>query len=305
MRCGLAVVIGATVQPVSTVTPTELLAAALAADAARPLVTFYDDATGERTELSVATFANWVAKTANLLRDDLAVEPGATVAVALPLHWQTLVWIQAGWAAGAVVELADVGAAAAVGGTGGAASPPAVAVVTHDVDPAGTPLGQAADVVSLGLEPLGLPRPGHTPTHAGALDYDRSVHAHADRFTGGPPPDRDAPALRAGGAEVSAGTLARAAADSAPDLHGARLLVTDPLRTVTDVVGALLVPLVGGGAVLVRHADPAATTAQRLAAEQVGAVLRGAPAGGGATAAAAPPAAAGLAGFTPRVAGIA
>jgi len=292
-------------------TAAELLAAALAADAARPLVTFYDDATGERTELSVATFANWVAKTANLLVDDLAVEPGAAVAVALPLHWQTLVWVQAAWSVGGVAELAEVGTGAHVASgpgaarTGGAVAPPAVAVVTHDVDPAGTPLGQAADVVSLGLNPLGLPRPGRTPACAGALDYDRSVHAHADRFTGGPPPDPEAPALRTGGAEVTAGTLARAAAESAPDLHGCRLLVTNPLRTVTDVVGALLVPLVAGGAVLVRHADPAATTAERLAAEHVGAVLLGASADEGAAAAAAVPAAAGLAGFTPRLAGIA
>lgn len=292
-------------------TPAELLAAALAIDPARPLITFYDDASGERTELSVATFANWVAKTANLLVDDLAVEPGATVAVALPLHWQTLVWVQAAWSVGSVVELVAVGTGAPVasgpgaGRTGGAAAPPAVAVVSHDADPAGTPLDQATDVVSLGLHPFGLPRPGDTPASAGALDYDRSVHAHADRFTGGPPPDPQAPALRGGAAEVTAGALARAAAESAPDLHGYRLLVvTDPVRTVTDVVGALLVPLVAGGAVLVRHADPAATTAERLAAERVGAVLGGAP-GAAATAAAALPAAAGLAGFTPRLAGIA
>ena len=43
---------------------------------ARPLVTFYDDATGERVELSVATYANWVAKTAGLAQDELDVERG-------------------------------------------------------------------------------------------------------------------------------------------------------------------------------------------------------------------------------------
>ncbi|HET6211502.1 MAG TPA: TIGR03089 family protein, partial [Micromonosporaceae bacterium] len=40
-----------------------LLARAVAAEPARPLITYYDDATGERTELSAATLANWVAKT--------------------------------------------------------------------------------------------------------------------------------------------------------------------------------------------------------------------------------------------------
>ena len=47
----------------SALTPAGLLADALRADPGRPLITFYDDATGERVELSVATFGNWVAKT--------------------------------------------------------------------------------------------------------------------------------------------------------------------------------------------------------------------------------------------------
>ena len=47
-----------------------------ARDAGRPLVTFYDHATGERTELSVTTYANWVAKTASLLADEYDLERG-------------------------------------------------------------------------------------------------------------------------------------------------------------------------------------------------------------------------------------
>ena len=81
-------------------TPADLLSSALAADPARPLLTYYDDAVGERVELSVATFANWVAKTANLLQGDLATEPGDRVALLLPAHWQTAVWLMACLAAG-------------------------------------------------------------------------------------------------------------------------------------------------------------------------------------------------------------
>jgi hypothetical protein len=44
-------------------------------------LTFHDVETGERTELGHATFANWVAKTANLLGEDLALAPGSVVAV--------------------------------------------------------------------------------------------------------------------------------------------------------------------------------------------------------------------------------
>ncbi|MGF7238961.1 MAG: hypothetical protein ACQSGP_29015, partial [Frankia sp.] len=49
------------------------LARRLATDPARPMLTFYDDQTGERTELSATTLDNWVAKTANLLTDSLGV----------------------------------------------------------------------------------------------------------------------------------------------------------------------------------------------------------------------------------------
>ncbi|MBA3251958.1 MAG: TIGR03089 family protein, partial [Geodermatophilaceae bacterium] len=68
---------------------TALLDRRVAADGAAPLITYYDDDTGERTELSAVTLANWVAKTANLWQDGLDVEPGQRVAVLLPPHWQT------------------------------------------------------------------------------------------------------------------------------------------------------------------------------------------------------------------------
>ena len=56
-----------------------LLGPALGAAAARPLITHYDDATGERMELSGTTAANWTAKAANLLRDECDVEPGLSL----------------------------------------------------------------------------------------------------------------------------------------------------------------------------------------------------------------------------------
>jgi hypothetical protein len=46
-------------------------------DPVRPLVTHYDDATGERVELSATTLENWVSKTANLLQDELGRTAGA------------------------------------------------------------------------------------------------------------------------------------------------------------------------------------------------------------------------------------
>src|SRR5438874_6116392 len=85
--------------------PAGLLSRAIAADPARPLITFYDDAAGERIELSAKTFGNWVAKTANLLVDGLDAQPGERVALLLPPHWQTAVWAYAAWSAGLVVHI--------------------------------------------------------------------------------------------------------------------------------------------------------------------------------------------------------
>jgi uncharacterized protein (TIGR03089 family) len=48
----------------------EILATRLRQQPGQPLVTFYDDSTGERIELSVTTYANWVAKASSLLRSE-------------------------------------------------------------------------------------------------------------------------------------------------------------------------------------------------------------------------------------------
>ena len=64
----------------------ELLDPLLRNNPAGPRITYYDDATGERIELSTATLANWAAKTANLLRDELGAGPGSHVGILLPAH---------------------------------------------------------------------------------------------------------------------------------------------------------------------------------------------------------------------------
>ena len=66
---------------------TEVLTGQLRGNAGRPLLTFYDDATGERVELSVTTYANWVAKTASLLAEEHGLERGQVLCLDLPPHW--------------------------------------------------------------------------------------------------------------------------------------------------------------------------------------------------------------------------
>ena len=131
---------------------------------ARPLVTFYDDATGERVELSVATFDNWVAKTANLLQDGLGARPGSRVGLLLPLHWQTTVWLVACWCAGLVAA---------------PQTPDADIVVACPDRIADAPIRAGVDVVALSLAPLGRPLDAAPP---GVLDYAIVVPSYGDRF---------------------------------------------------------------------------------------------------------------------------
>ena len=64
----------------------EVLSAQLRRDPGRPLVTFYDHASDERVELSVTTYANWVAKAAGLLTDVADLERGMSLRIDLPPH---------------------------------------------------------------------------------------------------------------------------------------------------------------------------------------------------------------------------
>src|SRR5258708_36058379 len=75
----------------------------LRADPVGPRITYYDDAIGERIELSAVTLANWAAKTGNLLRDELGGGPASRVAVLLPAHWQTAAVLFGLWGIGADV----------------------------------------------------------------------------------------------------------------------------------------------------------------------------------------------------------
>jgi uncharacterized protein (TIGR03089 family) len=138
-----------------------LLRKAMQTDPGRPLLTMYDDLTGERIELSVATFDNWVAKTANFLLDELLLEPGEAVNVALPAHWQTAVIEVAVLAAGG--ELAD--------------GPARITFWLEGDELPADP--EVEEIVGLALRPMGL---GLTAPRAGVLDYAVDVRSHGDHF---------------------------------------------------------------------------------------------------------------------------
>ena len=77
----------------------------LRSDPAGPRITYYDDMSGERIELSTATLANWAAKTGNLLRDEMGAGAASRIAVLLPAHWQTAAVLFGVWWIGAQAVL--------------------------------------------------------------------------------------------------------------------------------------------------------------------------------------------------------
>ncbi|MFJ8233195.1 TIGR03089 family protein [Streptomyces sp. NPDC094448] len=239
-------------------TPADLLRSALAADPGRPLITFYDDATGERVELSVATFANWVAKTANLLQGDLAAGPGDRLALLLPAHWQSAVWLLAGASVGVTVEI------------GGDPADADVVVSGPDtLEEAGSCTGER---MALALRPLG----GRFPQAPdGFADYAVEVPGQGDRFAPFVPVDPDAPALIVDGMELSGAGLVGRAREDAGRLGltaGARLLTGGEYGTWEGLSAGLYAPLAAGASVvLCRHLDrlPADQLRRRIESERV------------------------------------
>jgi uncharacterized protein (TIGR03089 family) len=220
----------------------QVLGALLRADPARPRITHYDDDAGSRVELSGATLANWAAKTANWLRDELDVQPGDTVAVLLPPHWQTAGVLLGAWWCGATVTTSASSAQVALCG------------VDRIADAAG-----ADEVAALGLDALGM---GIAVLPPGVRDFASEVRVHGDTFTPGRPgPDTEMllTAARARAAELGLAT-------------GDRLLCTTSWDAT--VPGEVLLAVLAADASLVQctGTTPTALPA-RCAAERVTATL--------------------------------
>jgi uncharacterized protein (TIGR03089 family) len=215
----------------------------------KPFITWYDDHRDERVELSYKTFGNWVAKTANLLVDELGAVPGDRVGAALADHWQTPIVLAACWRAGVSVVVLDPAAS----------DPPPEGLVAAFVREehlgfAETALG-GTTVVALTADLL-----GRSQRDLGkALSFSRLVPSMGDEFDGGSDPGGDA--LTAGGdAATMAGLVERAAALAGRTGLGDtdRLLSGRSLLTVDGAVTGLLAPFLGGaGVVLAAGLDPA------------------------------------------------
>lgn len=224
----------------------ERFAAVVHADPGRPLLTWYDDATGERIELSGATLANWVAKTANLLADHAGLGPGDRAGVDAPPHWQTAAVLLGCWTAGlAVVPTADADAVFAA------------------ADRAAGHVGPGREVYGLALAPLAAPMRAVPP---GVTDFVVEVRGHGDHFAPVTRVGPDDPATES----LTHRELCEAARDRAAELGvepAGRLLIDAAAHP--DPLDWLLLPLMtGASVVLCGNLDPR-RVAQRVEVERV------------------------------------
>lgn len=215
-----------------------VLAAQLRSNPGRPLVTFYDEATGERVELSVTTYANWVAKASSLLVDEHDLERGDTLRIDLPPHWLSLVFLGAAWNAGLVVTDSDDADAVICG--------------PESVDRWAATAARRP-TLACSLLPLGVRFA--TPLPAGVHDVGLEVWGQPDGWAPYDPPTGDDVATCWSGRETTQEAMWAAAAGASLS-HGDRLISeADPASP--PGTASFCEPLsCGGSLVLVAHADP-------------------------------------------------
>lgn len=223
----------------------EVLATQLRRDPGRPLLTFYDHASDERVELSVTTYANWVAKASGLLTNVADLERGMSLRIDLPPHWLSPVFLGAAWTVGLQVTTSD--------------EPDAVVCGPEGLEE-WAPRAGAIPVLACSLRPLGVRFADELP--AGVLDVGVEIWSQPDGFTAWDPPTGDDLATDDltqqqlfGPRSARPDDLTAAVGSGLTD--GGRLLsVADPasppgMATFTEPLAR------GGSLVLVRNPDPA------------------------------------------------
>lgn len=207
-----------------------LLENLLADDPATPRFTIYDESAGTRMDFSAATLSNWAAKVANMLVDELDLEPGSSAlgSSALGTPGQTttaapvLIDLPAGWQA-PVVVLGCLTAPVPVHFAGPGTGSPAAVFTSLERSPAWNDAG--CDVVIVtddpfgrGVEECGLELP------LGAIDFGPTVRSFPDSY---PSPGPTLPELFPATTEQTG--PARLLAPAWTDDASFRALVLEPL----------------------------------------------------------------------------
>jgi uncharacterized protein (TIGR03089 family) len=234
----------------------QAFAAAVRRDSAAPLLTWYDDASGDRTELSGVTMENWVSKTANLLVDGVGLGHGDTVALVLPPHWQTAALLLGVSAAGLAVDL-------------GAEPQPVEAVFTTPDLVERAAAWSGMDRYATGLLPFAMPL---RELPDGYADYVTEVRNFGDFYRGAPVAAADLAV--AGAYELSHSEVIEAAVERAAELGikaGDRVLIDT--AAYPDAADWLLAPLVAGASTVLCANLDRSKVESRSTAEKVSASL--------------------------------
>ncbi|GAC1450220.1 MAG: TIGR03089 family protein [Pseudarthrobacter sp.] len=228
-----------------TIPAIELMTSLRSGHATSPRLTWYGP-DSERVELSGRVLDNWVAKTGNLLQDELDAEPGMRLSLDLPAHWKSLIWALAAWQLGMEIVVNRGGAELLV------------------TDKPGTEAGKYDAVIAVALPALAMRWPGDLP--AGVIDYAAEVRSHGDIFMAHSDPSASGCAITDGEgtrhlhADLLTGFAAR-------HDEGVRLLVTagEGLEAgLANCLGAWH----NGGSVVLAHPDVKLTD-QLLASERI------------------------------------
>ncbi len=209
-----------------------MLAAQLKGDAGRPLVTFYDGASGERVELSVTTYANWVAKAASLLVEEHDLERGDTLRIDLPTHWLGPVFLGAAWSVGLIVTDGDT---------------PDAVVCGPDELPSWSERAGELPVLACSLLPMGVRFAEPVPPDVHDVGID--IWSQPDSFIPGQPVlDQDV-AYDLADAAVTHGQLWTAATVGSLVTDGGRLL-SEANPASPPGIATFAEPLVRGGSLV-------------------------------------------------------
>jgi uncharacterized protein (TIGR03089 family) len=253
--------------------PARLLQGDGGASGDRPLLTWYHAAAGQRVELSARTFGNWVAKTANLLVEELGLEPGDRVGLLLPSHWLAPVALAACWRAGlsavpAGPELDRREAAALLAKAGCAACFAHEELLTEA--PARFP-GAPPPLLAVTADPLGRP----AGDLGDALPFARLAASMPDHFDGDESPATAEALLLAspgGPRRWTLGQLVETALEVGEGLgvrEGDRLYSGLGLDDADGVLAGVAVPLVHGAGVVLERDPVLAELPRRLLEEKV------------------------------------
>jgi uncharacterized protein (TIGR03089 family) len=227
----------------------ELMTALRSGQSTSPRLTWYGPES-ERVELSGRVLDNWVAKTSNLLQDELDAEPGTRLRLDLPAHWKSVILALAAWQLGMEVVFDDAGAEL---------------LATGDPGP-GAAQGAFDAVLAVALPALAMRWQGELPT--GVVDYAAEVRSHGDVFIPHVDPEASRRAVvAAAGTEHAHGDLMAGFAAAHND--GVRLLVAagDGLeQALAQCLGAWK----SDGSVVLVHPD-VPVTEKLLADERVSA----------------------------------